>query len=198
MYSSVIYGRRVLIFVFAIADFVLQIWQGGNFAATALVILAQLAAVFFGGAPGSLIWLISSRVPSELSNIRTWNSAMHWQIVVTVGCQLLLGQYLASNFLGLSGTLLLLCYFGAKQGCYRLGCCGWAQASKSFLILRNHIELQKLEALLALALGSITLFASLNATSQSQYSIYLVAVASHLAAREIFSRVRARGGIQML
>lgn len=198
MLSSVNYGRRVLIFLFATSNFILQVQHGGDIIVSAATILVQLAAIFFGGAPGTLFWLLFSRIPSELSNVRTWNSAMHWQIVATIACQLIFVKYLSPSFLGLSAAFLLFCYVGAKQGCYRLGCCGWAPRSESYQILRRRIELQKLEALIAVVLGTITSLASIYSTEQPQYTVYLVALAAHLTTREIFNRARAHGGEQIL
>lgn len=198
MRTTVTYGRRFLIAVFALLVTTLQVELAGAFAATAGVVALQLGGIFFGGSPGSLGWLLFSRVPSEQIVLRTWNSAMHWHIVVTVAAYLTLEKYLSPAFLGLSSALLFFCYGCAKQGCYRLGCCGWLLTNCSFRALRKRIELQKLEALLAFATGAIFLAIALLATNVSQEAVYLSAIGAHLTLREVFSLARASGGMQIL
>ena len=195
MYSPLTphYGRRILVATAALVSAAIQLHHSGPLPATVGALLIQLAAIAFGGAPGTFSWLLFSRRPSEMPTRRKWSDALSSFVVVSLILYLLFGELLSTQFLGCTGGLLLLSYGSAKQGCYQLGCCGWsldAQKSLLFKHLQRRVELQKLEALLAFASGALVLTAAAYNDARDE-TLFFVALAVHLSLRQAFRLVRA-------
>jgi small-conductance mechanosensitive channel len=187
--TTATYGRKVLVPVAAFAILSLEIASGASTLTALLTLSAQLSAVFFGGAPGSMTWLLLSRKPAELASIRRWDGAAKAFILATCLGYFAFADQLSTRFLGLSGALLFFIYFGAKQGCYQLGCCGWSMQTTQFAHLRSRIALQKLEALLAVIAGFGILYLA-TWSSAKQELVWIAAVALHVAMRRVFATVR--------
>lgn len=194
MYSTqdVKYGRRFLIAIAALVSTVVQVYHAGPPLLTIATIALQLGAIFFGGAPGTLSWLILSRKPAQLPQRRTWDGSMHLFIAVSLAIYLGLAKHLSDQYLGCTGGLLLLSYGCAKQGCYRLGCCGWTSDPTKlsmFSALRTRVELQKLEALLSFVTGACLMVAA--AGGSSPQSLFFVGLVAHMGLRQLFVAVRS-------
>ncbi len=194
MYASqeVTYGRRFLIAIAALASAGVQIYHDGRPVITTVTVMLQLAAIFFGGMPGAISWLAFSRNHSQLPQLRTWDGSMHLFIVVSLIIQLGFAKYLSDRYLGCAGALLLLSYGCAKQGCYRLGCCGWTSDPtklRMFSGLRARVELQKMEALLSFTAG-ICLMIAVAQGAGSPQSLFFVGLVTHLGFRHLFVSVR--------
>lgn len=184
------YGRKILVVVAALVILWLQVAGGSPMFLAVLTIGAQLAAIFFGGSPGSLAWLLFSRRPTKLLKVRRWDGAFRAFALITCIEYLAFSTKLSSNFLGLSGAFLFLIYFCAKQGCYRIGCCGWSLRSTSFQWLRGRIPLQKLEAVLSVTIGCALLVVVTSSTVARQEVIWIGALAIHAVLRHAFSTAR--------
>ncbi|MBB3224482.1 hypothetical protein FHS02_005347 [Massilia umbonata] len=193
MHSSKLRRRYIAVTPFAILHVWLQIFLDGSPLLSAGVTLVQLAGVFFGGMPGSLNWLIFSREPRLIPNRRSWDNAMHWFIIISMGAWALLGNSLSEEFLPLSSSFLFFIYATAKFGCSYVGCCGWNENVGSQRILRELTSLQIIESSLAFVAGIIViLWVLICGAEENPIRFYLAAICVHMFMREIFTSERMR------